>query len=197
MDASNGDAENLTGLLDSLDEQIEGEDDFSVEDLLDAFGARSFGPLLAVPAIIALSPLGAIPGVPATLGVFVVLVSGQHLIGKGRPWVPSRLRDRGVSADTWSDAREKVAPWAARADRVIEPRMTWLTTGPMAQVIGVATLLLGAAMVPLELVPFAVYAPGAALLALGLALSARDGVLAIFGLIASALSGALVYVALS
>ena len=67
----------------------------------------------------------------------------------------------------------------------------------MAQVIGVATLLLGAAMVPLELVPFAVYAPGAALLALGLALSARDGVLAIFGLIASALSGGLVYVALS
>ncbi|WP_339927585.1 exopolysaccharide biosynthesis protein, partial [uncultured Cobetia sp.] len=55
---------NLTGLLEELDREIEG--DISLGDILEHFNSRGFGPLLVLPALLVLLPTGAIPGVPTT-----------------------------------------------------------------------------------------------------------------------------------
>lgn len=171
----------LEGVLDALGSEVEGEDKLSVDDVLGAFGTRAFGPLLVAPSVVALSPLGAVPGVPTAIGCLIVLVAGQHAIGLDSPWVPKALRERSVSTDDWDDARDTLTPWAKRIDRLIKPRLTVLTKGVADRVLAVVACVAAMLMVPLELVPFAVMIPGTAVLLLGLAILTRDGVAAGLG----------------
>jgi len=169
----------LTDVLERFDEKLDGADSVAFDDIVGAFGTRAFGPLLTLPALLALSPLGAIPGVPAILALCVILVAGQHLVGRDRPWLPSTLRQRSVDAERWDRSYDLVKPWAERIDRLIGPRLTWMTEGVMDRALSGLAIAMAGAMVPLELVPFAVALPASALLLIGLALTACDGVLAI------------------
>ncbi len=189
-------SQNLEDLLDSIDAEVGGDAKLEVQDLLDAFGSRAFGGLLAAAALLVLTPVGAIPTVPSVLALFVVLVSVQHLLGCRYPWVPKAVRERGVSTHKWESARDRVRPWARRFDRVIRPRWEWFTRGAMERLISALALVAAALMVPLELLPFAAYLPALGLLLLGLSLSARDGLLAVAGLAVSAGAAALVYYSL-
>jgi len=181
-------AKNLQELLDRLDEETEDGEPIGVETILDAFGSRAYGPMIAIPSIVAVSPVGAIPGVPTILGVVMALVTGQRVLGLGSPWIPSVLRDRSVDHDKWERAHEKLRPWAARVDRVLEPRLPWVTGDIGERVLCAFGLFLAAAMIPLELIPFAVIVPGASLLAIGLGISGRDGVLALVGAVCASLT---------
>jgi len=171
----------LADLLDDLDAQIDGDDSIGVSDVLEAFGSRAFGPLLAIPALLALSPIGALPGAPIVFATLISLIAAQHLLGAGRLWLPKFVRERSIPKEKWEAAEKKLLPWAKRIDRVIRPRLEWIVQGPMDRVIAAASIVLALSMIPLGLIPFAVMAPAAALLAMGLALTARDGALAIVG----------------
>ena len=58
------DALNLTDVLNKIHKSEDG-DKIKVEQILDTFKHRGYGPLLLVPALISILPTGAIPGVPA------------------------------------------------------------------------------------------------------------------------------------
>lgn len=190
------DAKKLTNLLDDISDQLSDQDELSVGDLLDAFGSRAFGPLLAIPGLVALTPLGAVPGAPAVISIFVLLVAGQHVVGLDHPWLPKKLTERSVSKDKWESTRKKVGPWARRVDRFIRPRWKWLTSSVMERAISLISIALAVSMFPLGFLPFAVAVPGAAMLLFGLGLSARDGLVVLLGLLATAGSGYLLFVAI-
>ncbi|UYV11463.1 MAG: exopolysaccharide biosynthesis protein [Phycisphaera sp.] len=175
----------LTDLINDLDEQIDGDASLAVSDILDAFGSRSFGPLLALPGLIGLTPLGAVPGAPAIIAAFVILVAGQHLFGRDHPWLPQKLTGRSVSKERWDKARDKARPWARRVDILLKPRLRWLTGSIMERVISLVSIALAVSMFPLGFIPFAVAAPAGAILFFGLALSARDGVAVVVALLAT------------
>ena len=160
------------------------------------FGSRAFGPLLAIPGLVALTPLGAVPGAPAVISIFVLLVAGQHVVGLDHPWLPKKLTERSVSKDKWESTRKKVGPWARRVDRFIRPRWKWLTSSVMERAISLISIALAVSMFPLGFLPFAVAVPGAAMLLFGLGLSARDGLVVLLGLLATAGSGYLLFVAI-
>lgn len=183
----------LVDLIEEMDSELEGDDEFSIGDVLDAFGSRSFGPLLTLPALLMVSPLGGIPVVPTVLAAFVGLISAQHLLGLDHPWLPKLLADRSVSKSKWEKAEDNLLPWAKRIDAMIKPRLAWLVSSPMDRAISLIVLVLAALVLPLEAVPFAVMVPGSALFMLGLAMSARDGVVALGGFL---VSGATVYATL-
>lgn len=182
-------SEGLTELLDTLDEQASDSDELSIRALVEAFGKRSFGPLLASPALVAVSPVGAIPGAPTVLACLIALVAGQHMLGREHPWLPKTLLDRAIDAQSWSKAYERTRPWAQRIDQILEPRLTWLTDDPARRIVSALVVVLAGLMVPLEVVPFAVAVPGLAVLCIGLAVSARDGVMLLAGVLASVVSG--------
>jgi hypothetical protein len=50
--------------------------------MLKTVGQRSFGSLLLLPGLMALSPLSGLPGMPTLFGVMVLLITGQLLIGR-------------------------------------------------------------------------------------------------------------------
>jgi len=176
---------NLTGVLDRVEEKTDGEDTVRVEDILDAFSGRLFGPLIIVPGLVLLTPLGGIPLVPAAIGVLVAAIAGQRLFGRERPWVPARLIDRGLERDRVTNAFGKIRPWTKRVDAVIKPRITVLTTGPAEYAAAALAMLLGATIPVVGLIPFAAALPGAGLTLIGLALIARDGLLMIAALAVS------------
>lgn len=176
----------LEGVIDRIEATTEGSERVAVRDILDAFANRLFGPLLAVPGLILVSPLGAIPGAPGLAAVLVVLVAGQLALGRDWPWMPRWISQRWVERERVIAGLDRARPVAQRVDRVIRPRYERLVSPPMPRVLAGLCMLLGVSLVPLGFIPFAVAIPGMAMMLLGLALIARDGLAASIGLLFAA-----------
>ncbi len=171
----------LADVVDDLKEKSEDDGQMSAQDALDEFAGRLFGPLLVVPGLVTLSPLGVIPLVPTTMGVWVVLVAGQKLAGRKHPWLPGIIADRSVDAEKFRDSMEKFRPWAEWIDKFTKPRYKWLVQGAGKYVLAALCILLALTLPPLEFLPWACMAPGGAILLIGLAITAHDGLLALIG----------------
>ena len=155
----------------------------SFGDVMDAFGQRVFGPMLMVPAFIAVAPTGAIPGMSLLTGSVIALIAAQQLLMRRRPWLPVRLTEASLARDTLRRSVEKAAPYVGRIDRITRPRLVWLTASPFQQVLAGICLLMALTMFPLALLPFAVALPGAAVFLIGAGLTTRDGYFAVAGLL--------------
>jgi hypothetical protein len=177
----NRDGIDLEGLLDRLEKQVPDER-MTLGNMVEAVEGRGFGPILLVPALIVVLPTGAIPGVPTICAVLTVLVAAQLAVGKRHPWLPRRLRHAAISRHKFQTARRKAQPVIHYIDRFIYPRLSVLASPPAPRLIALLAILLAVIMPPLELVPFAVFLPGFALLLLALGLSVQDGVLILVGL---------------
>ncbi|WP_129142064.1 exopolysaccharide biosynthesis protein [Modicisalibacter coralii] len=180
----------LTGLLDGMDEAHSGSK-LCLQDIVDTFASRGFGPLLVVPALIVVLPTGAIPGIPTLCGLFIAMVAIQLALGKDSPWLPRRLRERGFDHERFHRAVVQVRPWTQRFDRLLKPRLVGLLNPVSRRLIALLAALLALSMMPLELLPFAAALPALAIALMGLGLAAEDGLLMVLGL-AVVVIGALV-----
>jgi hypothetical protein len=177
--------ETLEDLLDRMLEAHRGRR-VAVGDVLDALASRSTGVLMAGLGLVALIPvIGAVPGVSIAVAVLVLATLAQDAAGRRRGggfWLPGFLRRREADYDRFRSGVERLRPTARRIDRRLRPRLTVLTTGGPAQAaLGLAAALLALSMIPLALVPWGVAAPSAGLVALGLAMTTRDGAPALIG----------------
>ena len=152
----------------------------SVAALMDAIGQRSFGPLILVPSMIALSPVGAIPGLPAITSIIVVIFAVQMLLAHRHVWLPDWLKARTIDGAKLETGLKHFRPVARFVDHLLRPRLILLTRGPFYYAIGVMILLVALVTPVLELVPLGGIPPNAALVAFALAITARDGLWALF-----------------
>ena len=178
-------AANLDGVLDELERCSRGAGKVSVGDIHQAVGQRAYGPLLLVPAIGAMTPIGVIPGAPTLLALCVLLIALQLAAGRERPWLPGWLEKLSVRKERVAKAVKIARPVARVVDKVVKPRLPALTRKPWVRLVGLLVAVLALAVPPMELVPFAVFAPAAAIAAVGLGLTARDGVATIVALVLS------------
>ncbi len=191
--SENGEAasETLGEVVEAVVEAGDGAE-VSVQAVLEEFGHRSFGPMILVPGALVATPLSGIPGLASTCAAIIALVAGQFLIGRSTPWLPAVLRRRRLSRARVDRATAPLRRFARLADRVVRPRLEFLTRGLAARGIALVCLALAVTMPPLEVVPFANSATGTAIAVFGLALVARDGVLVIAAAIVTAAAAALV-----
>lgn len=169
----------LGEILDEFDALAQSHGRVAVADLVDAVGPRSYGPFLLVPALIEISPLGGIPGVPTALAVVVVLFAAQVLSGRKRLWMPGWVARRDVAAGKMKRLVAGARPMATRLDRWFHGRLRWLTSGLGMRLAALACIALACMVPPLELFPFASSVPMGAIALIGLALLVRDGALMI------------------
>jgi hypothetical protein len=149
---------------------------------------RAWGGLLLIFAAINLLPLP--PGATTITGLPLLAITAQLALGRHRPWFPRKLDERGISAEYLRRIAEKIAPWEARVERVLKPRLCALTSHRAARVVGAVGFLLSVILwLP---IPLGNHAPALALTLFALALIYRDGVLAILGAVATIASIALV-----
>lgn len=84
----------VSDIMDDLLDKTTGK--ASVGDVVNKFESRGFGPLLLLPALIALLPTGAIPGVPSICGVTLSIICLQIAFGDEHPWLPAVLKNRSL-----------------------------------------------------------------------------------------------------
>lgn len=169
----------LEQLLDRLDEAREGQEQVSMERLMDTIGRRSFGPLLLLIGIILVSPLSGIPGLPSTMGVAVFLLSSQMLLRRKRIWLPEWILRRNISQEKFARAARWMRRPARFIDRLLRERLSFLVDGPASWPLALVCLLVAVTLPLLEPVPFAASSAGVALTCIGLAMIAHDGVFAL------------------
>ncbi|MBP1852535.1 exopolysaccharide biosynthesis protein [Rhizobium halophytocola] len=159
--------------------QAAGHDDGSVTvaDVQHIAGDRGSGPLLLVPGLLAVSPLSGIPSVPTIIGVIVLLVSVQIVLGRRHIWLPQKIRDAGLSARKVDKAIAYLRPVAGRIDRFATRRWAWMTSRIAVRLASLVCVLIALAMPVMEVIPFSSSVAGLVITVFGLALMTGDGLM--------------------
>ncbi len=148
-----------------------------------AVGQRSFAPLLLLVGIILFSPLSGIPGVPTLMALLVLLVALQLLLGRQHFWLPQWMLNRSISQKKLLKAIIWLHKPARFIDRWLRPRLTFLVRRAGSYGIAAICGVIALALPAMEFIPFSATMAGLALTAFGLALMARDGLLAVIAFV--------------
>lgn len=171
----------LNGMLEDLAEAGE-EGDVSLGELVEALEARGFGPLLMMLSAFLILPTGMIPGMPAAVGLLLIVVAGQILLGRNRLWLPARLHDFSVSSRLILRSVDKARPAAAFLARSVSARITALVDHPLARrAVALTVMATGAILIPLGFIPFLPLALAVNVLLFGLGMTMRNGLITLLG----------------
>lgn len=180
--ADNAEVKTLREVVDRLCIAGDG-DEVSVQDILDTLGKRSFAPLLLVPSVLLVSPLSGVPGAGTFGAILMALISAHLVMGWERLWLPGFVLRGHVSRERMTKAARFLRPATAFIDRLVGPRLTFLTHGFFPRIIGLICLGIALVMPPLELVPMANSIAASAIAGFALALVTHDGLLVILALL--------------
>lgn len=144
--------------------------------LLSAVGRRSYGPLLLMVGLIAISPLTALPFTTTIVAAITLLIAGQMALGLRRPWLPKRVLDIPVPRKAFFAFLDRARPAVDRLDGVfLRERWTFMTAPLFVNAVALCVCAAALITFPLSLVPLAPLAPGLAIVLFGLGMTARDG----------------------
>ena len=181
----------LSGTLDQIGEKVRDDptpDSLTLREVIDAVGRRTYGPLLLVIGLFAISPVTVVPGLTWLAALLTLIVAGQMALGLRRIWLPSSALNTRLPRDAVLRGLDKARPMARRVDRVLKPRLTFLTYPPFVNLIALLVIIAALITFPLGLIPLAPLAPGSAVVFFGLGMAARDGLWLALGM--AALAGA-------
>ncbi len=174
----------LQGVLDHVLAGMDGSDS-DLRTVVELMGARAFGPVMMLCGVFLMTPLGALPGVPAAFGLVNLAFAVQLLMRRPHPYVPQWLAKVPIPEAKVAWVARRFRPALAFIDKLVDARLPLFTRGPWLVLAALVSILLSLTMFPLSVVPFGVV-PSAFLLGLiGLALTARDGVLMAIALVLS------------
>jgi hypothetical protein len=179
-------AERLSDILARLAEPATGS--VTLGEVLAAVGERSFGALLvilAIPNMVA----GLIPGLSILLGLPLLLVSLQLLVGADRPWLPRRLARLEIQRADLRRIVERTRKALRRLERALRPRLEFLTASWAERLIGLGCVALS--ILVFLPIPFANLVPATGIMLFGFSMLERDGLVALAALGIVGLSAAL------
>jgi hypothetical protein len=157
-----------------------------LRDLVDRLGDRAFGILILVFSLPNAVGLGAIPGVSAVFGLPQMFVALQLAVGRERLWLPAWLLDRSLARADFAAMVAKSAPYLARAERVLRPRVPAMSSYAAERAWGVVfAILAGIVSLP---IPFGNQPPAIAMAIMSIGLIERDGLCIAIGLFIAVLS---------
>ncbi|MHC0052133.1 exopolysaccharide biosynthesis protein [Actibacterium sp. D379-3] len=172
--------ETISDVLDTLADVSTGER-VSVREIVESMGERSFAPLLLVPAMVLVSPISSIPGMP-TLGALVMsLIVVQILLGRDYLWLPEVLARRSLPSDRMERAVNWLRKPAAWIDRHAHQRLPYLTIRPLSYIALLTCLAVTLVMPLMEFVPALATVAAFAITLFAVGMLTRDGLFVIGG----------------
>lgn len=161
-------------------------DDSTIGTVVDSLGGQAFGATMFVFAAPNLVPNP--PGTSPILGLPLLFLAVQLMLGRETVWLPAWLRQRPLSRQFLSVLARRVAPVVARMEAVLAPRLRGaVSPGPARQLVGAVALPLAAILLlPL---PFLHMLPGAAMTAFAAGLAEEDGLAIATGYVLALVSG--------
>lgn len=180
-------ADRLSAILTAIAE-AQGNDRISIGDLLEALRHRALGALMFIFAAPTALPMP--PGVSAIVGAPLLFLAVQLMLGM-KPWLPKFITDRSLSRVDFQRVISVIAPWLARAEKIMRPRLTFLAHRPFVYLLGLTCLILS--LVLFLPIPLGNMLPSVAICIIALGLLERDGVWILVGLITAAVSVVVVW----
>ncbi|WP_436715144.1 exopolysaccharide biosynthesis protein [Roseiconus lacunae] len=179
MSADGAQHQPVRNLLDKLKESTKDRDSLTFGAVMDAVGRNSFASLMLVIGLIMMVPGPAdIPGVPTLLGGIVILLAVQMLMNRDHVWIPSWVERRELKSETI----KKMIAWLRKPaqwiDSIARPRLSWLINRGSISVLDLAAIAIALSTPFLEFIPMSANVAGVAIAAFGLAILARDGLIA-------------------
>lgn len=172
------DPEKLSELLERLARTA--EEKVSIREIDEALNSRSFGAFLVVFALPNLIPLP--PGATLFLGLPMVVIAWQMVMGYRKVWLPNALGAYSVERGRFRYVVGRITPWLSRTENWIRPR-NWPIKGLLGQrLFGLFSLIL--AIICVMPIPFGNWPPAFAIAILGIAHAERDGNCLAIGVIA-------------
>lgn len=153
----------------------------TLRDLLRLVGEQGllvFCAILAMPFLLPVT----LPFMSTALGTPMLLIAAAIVINRV-PWLPERLLDRALPAETVRHVLERASAAAARFEHLVRPRLLSLTDSARINSLNGSVLLVAVLvlMAPLPLIPLANTLPAIAIILLCLGLAERDGALILLG----------------
>lgn len=152
-----------------------GERGLTLGEIRDRLDERAYGLLVMLLAIPCLVP--GLYGVPQVVGVVIIIVAAQLLIGREEPWLPLwvlRLHARASWLKAMADFAETRLGWI---DRLSRPRLRQFSTGA-GERLAAAFMILATLTIVL---PMTNTIPSVALSLLAVGLIQRDGLFVLGG----------------
>ena len=165
---------NVTRLLRRLADDG-GDAGLTLYEIRDRLDERAYGLLILLLAIPCLVP--GLYGVPQVVGLIVILLAGQMLVGREEPWLPRwflNLRCKGAWLKAMADFAETKLGWI---DRLSRPRLGRFANGPGEKLAAVFMILATLTIV----MPLTNTIPSVALALLSVGLIQRDGLFVLAG----------------
>lgn len=160
----------LSEILTSIAED-QSRDRISVADLLMAMRDRALGALLFIFALPNVLPTP--PGTSMVLGAPLIFLAAQLALGR-IPWLPKVITSRSMARSDFAAVISRAAPWLARAERLLRPRLVALAHPPFEYLVGAVCFLL--AVILFLPIPFGNMPPALAICLFSLGILERDGV---------------------
>lgn len=152
-----------------------GDAGLTLEEIRDRLDERAYGLLILLLSIPCLVP--GLYGVPQVVGVAIILLAGQLLVGREEPWLPRwllKLRAKAGWLKAMADFAESKLGWI---DRLSRPRLRRFADGPGEKLAAVFMILATLTIV----LPMTNTIPSVALALLSVGLIQRDGLFVIGG----------------
>lgn len=155
----------------------------SVSDLMRAMDARAVAALILLFALPNVVPTP--PGTSSILGLPLLYLTAQMMLGK-LPWLPAIIADRSMTRSDFNSFVGRVTPLLARAERLLKPRLLFVTSATGERIIGGICLTL--AIVLALPIPLGNMLPAFAITLMALGVLERDGLWVIIGFLVGVLS---------
>ena len=152
-----------------------GEAGLTLHQIRDRLDERAYGLLLLLLSIPCLVP--GLYGVPQAVGLIIILIAAQLLIGREEPWLPRwvlNLRAKGKWLKAMAEFAETRLGWI---DRLSRPRLLMFATGAGERLAAVFMILATLTIV----LPMTNTIPSIALALLSVGLIQRDGLFVLGG----------------
>jgi hypothetical protein len=140
-------------------------------------GEGGLGPALFLLTLPVLLPLP--PGFSMVLSLPLLIVAPQIVMGRRSLWLPKALKRQSIKRADLVKLINRLMPTLKRGERMVRPRLAFLTSGPGVRLIGVACTLI--ALILVLPIPFANLAPATALGMFALGMTRKDGLAVLVG----------------
>jgi hypothetical protein len=148
-----------------------------VSDLVSALGERAVAAFILLFALPNVLPVP--PGTSFVLGAPLLLFTAQAALGKP-PWLPQTFARRSMPRVRFAEVLNRLQPWLARVDGLLQPRLQALVRPACVRLIGALCVVL--ALILFLPIPLGNIPPAVAISMLALGILERDGLWVLGGI---------------
>ena len=146
-------------------------------ELTDSLGRRGFGPVILLASTMMVLPTGMIPGVPAFMGLILILAGGQMLSGRHELGLPPRIYGIVLPGPALLRGIARAEPMARRLSRWLRLRWLFLVNGLLSRwMIALILIITSGVIIVIGAIPGLPFLLALHLVAFGLGLTVGDGV---------------------